>query len=70
MQKRERLGLPPGDTDPYLEQFSDSEWEIPDDPPELEEARKKLSMHMKCASEGVCLSESAPCRAIHSKFIS
>eukprot|EP00892_Ulva_mutabilis_P007234 jgi/Ulvmu1/4883/UM020_0169.1 len=52
-EKRERIGLPPGDTDPYLDQFSDSEWDVPEDPPELQEARKKLDMHISCASQGV-----------------
>lgn len=47
------MGLPSGDADPYLEQFSDSEWDVPEDPPELQEARNKLDMHRKCASEGV-----------------
>lgn len=47
------MGLPPGDADPYLEQFSDSEWDVPEDPPELQAARNKLDIHRKCASEGV-----------------
>lgn len=51
LQKRERLGLQPGDTDPALDEFSDSEWEVPEDPPELVDARAKLDMHMKQAAD-------------------
>lgn len=51
VQKRERLGLPPGDTDPALDEFSDTEWEVPEDPPELVNARSKLDMHMKHISD-------------------
>jgi len=36
-----------------LDQFSDSEWDVPEDPPELQEARKKLDMHTSCVSQGV-----------------
>jgi dynein assembly factor 1, axonemal len=51
LQRRERTGLPPGDTDPALDAFSDSEWEVPEDPPELVDARSKLDMHMQCISD-------------------
>lgn len=28
VQKRENLGLPPGDTDPFFDDLSDSEWQV------------------------------------------
>jgi hypothetical protein len=45
------MGLSPGDTDPELDAFSDTEWEVPEDPPELVDARSKLDMHMKHISD-------------------
>jgi len=44
-QRRETLGLPPGDTDPSLEEFSDEEYTFLEDPPELVEARKSLAAY-------------------------
>lgn len=38
-KRREALGLPPGDTDPALEQMSDEEYVFEEDPPELIEVR-------------------------------
>lgn len=42
-QRREILGLPPGDTDPALDDMSDEEYVLVEEPPELVEARKKLA---------------------------
>jgi hypothetical protein len=43
VQKRERLGMAAGDTDPDLEAFDDEDWQFTVDPPELVEARKRLA---------------------------
>lgn len=53
LQKRERLGLPDGDTDPALDEFSDGEWEVQEDPPELVAARKKLDAYISNPHAGV-----------------
>ena len=50
MQKRESLGLPPGDTNPALDKLDDEEWAFQEDPPELVEARKKLEQHLADSS--------------------
>eukprot|EP00210_Caulerpa_lentillifera_P004704 g4488.t1 len=42
-KKREKLGLPPGDTDPYLDHDSEEDVEAMDEPEELKTARKMLS---------------------------
>ena len=44
-QRREALGLPPGDTDPTFEEFSDEEYVHLEDPPELVEARNRLAAY-------------------------
>lgn len=44
-KRREALGLPPGDTDPAFDDMSDGEWEVPEEPEELVEARKKLAAY-------------------------
>ena len=48
MQKRQAQGLRDGDTDPMLDDMSDDEWQAPEDPPELVEARRKLD---QCLSD-------------------
>lgn len=45
LQRRKELGMPDGDGDPALEGMSDSEWEPPEDPPELVAARKRLAQY-------------------------
>ena len=52
LQRREALGMPPGDTDPALEDFSDTEWQPEEDPPELVDARKKLERYLATQSDG------------------
>lgn len=44
-QRRENLGLPPGDTDPALDELSDDEYTFLEDPPELVEARSRLAAY-------------------------
>ncbi|GAX82416.1 hypothetical protein CEUSTIGMA_g9844.t1 [Chlamydomonas eustigma] len=44
-KRREALGLPPGDTDPALDEYSDEEYTFLEDPPELIEARNKLAAY-------------------------
>lgn len=44
-KRREALGLPDGVTDPYLEDLSDSEWEVPEEPAELVAARQRLAQY-------------------------
>ncbi|KAG1675504.1 hypothetical protein FOA52_001803 [Chlamydomonas sp. UWO 241] len=43
--RRAAQGLPPGDTDPALDDFDDSEYVFDEDPPELVEARKRLAAY-------------------------
>lgn len=57
--------MAPGDTDPALEGMSDSEWEAPEDPPELVEARKKLERHLAAENDGVA--RSAVVRAVEDR---
>ena len=45
VQRRENLGLPPGDTDPALDELSDDEYTFLEDPPELVEARSRLAAY-------------------------
>lgn len=58
VQRREKLGLPPGDTDPALDDLSDSEYVIVEDPPELVAARERLAQYTARKDEqeppGVC----------------
>ncbi|KAK9811648.1 hypothetical protein WJX72_007649 [[Myrmecia] bisecta] len=42
-KRREALGLPPGDTDPYFDDMSDGEWEPEEEPTELVAARDRLA---------------------------
>jgi hypothetical protein len=42
-RRREQMGLPPGDTDPALDEYSDGEWEFEGEPAELVRAREKLA---------------------------
>ncbi|GLC39430.1 Leucine-rich repeat-containing protein oda7 [Pleodorina starrii] len=44
-ERRKRLGLPEGDTDPALDNLSDGEYEFEEDPPELVEARQRLAAY-------------------------
>ncbi len=44
-RRREALGLPPGETDPALDEISDDEWTPLEDPPELVEARARLAAY-------------------------
>ena len=44
-KKRERLGLAPGNTDPMLDQLSDSEYNFDEEPRELIDARKRLAAY-------------------------
>ncbi len=53
VQRRERMGLAPLDTDPELDDISDSEWEIVEDPPELVAARLKLAAFSTGQDTGV-----------------
>lgn len=39
------MGLPDGDTDPTLDDLSDTEYEFLEDPPELVEARNRLAAY-------------------------
>jgi len=50
-KRREAMGLPPGIEDPYFEEFSDDEWQEPEEPPELVAARKKLASYSAPAGE-------------------
>lgn len=43
MQRRERLGLAPGDTDPALDELSDEEYVFREEPEELVAARARLA---------------------------
>ena len=45
IQRRENLGLPPGDTDPALDELSEDEYTFLEDPPELVEARSRLAAY-------------------------
>ena len=45
VQRRENLGLPPGDTDPALDELSEDEYTFLEDPPELVEARSRLAAY-------------------------
>lgn len=49
-QKRERLGLPPGDTDPDLDDMSSDEYVFIEDPPELVAARERLAQYTSAHS--------------------
>ncbi|PNH10461.1 Leucine-rich repeat-containing protein ODA7 [Tetrabaena socialis] len=44
-ERRKRLGLPEGDTDPALEDFSDGEYEFDEEPQELVDARQRLAAY-------------------------
>lgn len=44
-QRRQMLGLPDGDTDPMLDDISDTEVDLDEEPAELIEARKKLAAY-------------------------
>jgi hypothetical protein len=57
MQKREKLGLSVGGTDPYLDEIDDEDWQIQADPPELLEARKKLNQYLAAYCDGVHIPE-------------
>ncbi|GMH35986.1 hypothetical protein BSKO_03854 [Bryopsis sp. KO-2023] len=43
-KRRERLGLPPGNTDPYFDDLSDTEYELKEEPEALVKARKDLEV--------------------------
>lgn len=45
LQRRAALGLAPGDTDPALDDLSDEEWVVGEEPPELEAARSALAAY-------------------------
>lgn len=44
-QRRKRMGLPDGDTDPALDDMSDGEYEFDEEPEELVEARQRLAAY-------------------------
>ncbi|KXZ45339.1 hypothetical protein GPECTOR_56g436 [Gonium pectorale] len=44
-ERRKRLGLPEGDTDPALDELSDGSIDFEEDPPELVEARQRLAAY-------------------------
>lgn len=46
-KRRERLGLPPGDTDPYFDDLSDTEYELRGEPEELRNARTELESYLQ-----------------------
>jgi hypothetical protein len=52
VQKRERLGLPEGETDPDLDKFDESEWQIEEEPEALVQARKKLDEFVTADQNG------------------
>lgn len=66
-QRREKLGLPPGDEDPYLDEFSDDEWQEPEEPPELVAMRRKLAEYSARPGEvsPACASRGCPRGAEH-----
>jgi hypothetical protein len=51
-QKRERLGLPEGNTDPELDKYDDTEWQIKEEPEELIQARKKFDNFVAADQHG------------------
>eukprot|EP00192_Tetraselmis_astigmatica_P012865 CAMPEP_0117671370 /NCGR_PEP_ID=MMETSP0804-20121206/13295_1 /TAXON_ID=1074897 /ORGANISM="Tetraselmis astigmatica, Strain CCMP880" /LENGTH=426 /DNA_ID=CAMNT_0005479821 /DNA_START=64 /DNA_END=1344 /DNA_ORIENTATION=+ len=50
-KRREGMGLDPEGPDPAFEEFSDDEWEEPEEPPELVAARRKLAEYSARAGE-------------------
>ena len=45
LQRREREGRTPGDTDPDLDDLSDDEYKFVEEPPELTAARERLAAY-------------------------
>lgn len=45
------LGMPPGESDPALEEFSDDDYEFEKEPEELVAARKRLAAYTGRAGE-------------------
>ena len=52
--------MDPGDTDPRLEDLSDEEWQVEEDPPELLAAREKLEQYL-ATKQGAHLCSSLLC---------
>lgn len=50
-KRRELMGLPPGDSDPTLDDLSDGEWEFEGEPEELVRAREALAHYAGRAGE-------------------
>jgi hypothetical protein len=50
LQRREREGKPPGDTDPALDELSDGEYEFKEEPTELRTARERLAAYQAVSS--------------------
>ena len=59
LQRRERLGLPPGTTDPFLDTVDDSEWQFDKEPEELRTARERLAAYTAAAAGGARYREEA-----------
>lgn len=62
-KKRERLGLPPGDNDPFFEQLSDGEYDVVEEPEELAEARRRLAAY-EAVEKGAPISASQVSSAV------
>lgn len=64
-QKRERRGLPEGDTDPDLDAHDDSEWEIKSEPEELVKARQELNKLVAASRSGAVMPQGSPLAGAH-----
>ena len=60
VQRREALGLEPGDTDPALEELSDEEYQFEEEPAELKAARERLAAFTPRQGEEEPTGEEAP----------